>query len=57
MNKELIIKKVYRSKIFVPFSSAIEKGLRWLEESVEDIAPMLPQADLELLESFLESFL
>ncbi len=57
MNKELIIKKVYRSKRFVPFSSAIEKGLRWLEESVEDIAPMIPQADLELLESFPESFL
>jgi hypothetical protein len=57
LEKKLIIKDVFRSKRFVPFSSSIEKGLRWIEQSAEDSSPMISQIDLSLLITFPESFL
>ncbi len=56
-DKKLIIKNVYRSKRFVSFSSSIEKGLRWLEQSAEDSLPRISQTDLSLLMTFPEFFL
>ena len=49
LEKEMGLPRLYRSKRFVPFSSTIQRCVRWRDQNIEDSVPMIPKKDLYLL--------
>ena len=57
LDNQIVVKCMYRSMRFVPFASAIEQSLLWLEGSAEDSLPFIPQEDRDVIAFFPESFI
>jgi hypothetical protein len=57
LNKEFVIKNIYRSKRLVAYVTTIETCLKWLDQNVSNSIPFISECDLNTLTSYPQSFI
>ncbi len=57
LNREFVVRAMYRSKRMIPYRPTIERCLAWLENNVTNSIPLIPDKELELFSSFPLSFM